>query len=120
MIQVASAPPSVERGISACSFFSRTCTSSQMLFTCRGLPPVHTTKKSVYEQTGRMSRMTTSRASFSWASAAIRRASSIGLKRLELYRASGPIQRLRFDQLGDSGRHVLDALAGREESPQVS
>ena len=69
-----------ERGSRPCSCFSRSCTSSQIAFTWRGLFPVHTTKKSVYAQTGRISRMTTSRASLSCASAAIRRAWSIGLK----------------------------------------
>src|SRR5436305_207042 len=121
MIQVASLPPSVERGICACSFFIRTCTSSQIDLTWRGLPPVHTTKKSVYAQTGRMSRMTTSRASFSWASAAIRRACSMGLKRPELYRDSSPIQRFRADQLGDRGRQVARrAVACREAAAELA
>ena len=48
----------------------------------RGLCPVQTTKKSVYEHTGRMSRMTTSAASFSWARAAILRAWSMGVSGL--------------------------------------
>src|SRR3954465_7211196 len=106
MIQVDSVPPSVERGTRPFSCFRRACTSSQIALVWRGLPPVHTTKKSVYAQTGRMSRMTTSRASLSWASAAIRRAWSIVLKRPELYPALRAIKQLGLDQPLDSGRHL--------------
>src|SRR3954454_13516871 len=107
MIQVDSVPPSVERGTRPFSCFRRACTSSQIALVWRGLPPVHTTKKSVYAQTGRMSRMTTSRASLSCASAAIRRACSIGLKRPELYPDLRLIQRFRADQLRHGGGHVV-------------
>src|SRR5918999_814693 len=79
MIQVASRSPSTERGSTRSSRFMRSRTSSWIAFAWRGFWPVQTTKKSVYVQTGRMSRMTTSRASFSCATAATRRACSSGV-----------------------------------------
>src|SRR5438128_802061 len=78
------------------------------------------TKKSVYVQTGRMSRMTTSSASFSWARAAMRRACSSEVRvpsspfgRAGVYPRSADVQPPRLDQARDRGRdELVDRLAG--------
>ena len=76
MIDEASRCPLTEEGRRRTSCFIRWRTSSEIDAVWRGFCPVQTTKKSVYEQAGRMSRMTTFCASLSWARPAMRWACS--------------------------------------------
>src|SRR5215813_3209715 len=68
-----------------------------------------------------MSRMTTSRASLSWTSAAMRRACSIGLKRLGVYPPSAGVEPLVPDDRERLLRDVAVHLgAGLEQRAEVA
>src|SRR4029079_15920966 len=79
--------------------------------------------------TGRMSRMTTSSASFSPARAAIRCASSSEVRgslcrlvaTISVYRRIAPIQAQFLDHLLDRGRHEpVDPVAGGDKAPDLA
>src|SRR5262245_18667412 len=64
-----------------------------------------------------MSRMTTSRASLSWAMPAMRRACSSGVRA----RMLATVQAELRDQLGDARRHqIVDRLTAREALPHLA